>query len=1203
MNLQTLRACARLEIRTLIKLIRTWVFLFVMLAISTAFFVLVTWHHVSFSYLNTTLGSLGPRYSAATLAIYFIALFAVGVVLSAMELPRRDQRARIDEVIGSCPVSSFELFLGRLCGVLFVFAIPMLVFLIVVVLYGWFCHLIDFPHGEPVAFWSVVSIAIWDIGPNLFFVGALVVLLSSVLRSRLGAAAVVLILILFGMWFHFRFPHFVTSPFQTITANVLFPSELAPQFLSLGIVSNRVALITLGLGFLCLTGVLSARVSATRITQFQTGFGLVFLGLLFFAGHFTASEMGKQRFQQWAVAHQEPSPLSFPDIEYLRGSLAIHPGEYIAFDFQLQVAAPASNPSDWVVFSLNPGYRLVSISLDGTVLSDGDDFKFRNGLLKISKHHFKNETASLDISARGRPNLMFAYLDTHEDFYGTVGPGTRRLYHMGTANSIFHPRFVALLAGTKWYPASGSAWREWDLEHRKRDFFNVDLEVSVPRNWIVAGPGHRDTLDANRRSVFRFAPRLPVPEISLIGSNFVRRSMVVSGDVFELLISAQHTRMLRPLLPLAQERGFHSWVSGNVKRTREETGLDYPYSLLSFVEVPSYLRSYGGGRNLDSTLSAPGIIMLRETNLPTARLKPWSDEQYMESDHPSWDLRAQRNNFLVHELLNHFAFAMQADNLAIGIHRQLFEYQTAPTGPGAIALEFMLSERVENRSYLLGSTFFSFWECVEPSHAEQFALTSYLSRKNDYSEMQQSYFSQRDNIMRSAAVWEFLESKSLTELDEIEDPRNLHGVLLTKTPQFPLSLEQTQQIDGTNTAPTLEANVLEKFRGTTFSVEDFLQIAATDHGDVKDSMRTLFNTSGLPGYKIGAPSVEVRQDEDTESSTYLTRFNLRNTEQVSGSVTVAWEVQPPPPGFSGSYTPYHFDRFSIDGNQSYTIAKQSETPFARVWVRTGVSLNRHGVLRLDFNVEPEQADVPPSDVPLISAVEWLPPTHSGIIVDDLDSGFSIVRHIDESFSSRFLRFIKHLYSRPEVEWDNGLPVMRAELNSDITTNGNWVREFGDHVFGRYRNTYAQFVPGTVSRWTETNSKNTQVRQKVASAKFSTDLPKQGLWQLAYYFPVGESVSRFLTPFGSHREFSRNRPEYYLQWIERGTIKLEIHSEDQVHLAELNSAEAQPGWNVIGVYELQPTTVDVYISNVTDGQIVIADAVRWLFEPGEEQRPD
>lgn len=1134
------------------------------------------------------------------LAVYFVASFCVCVVLSAIDIRDRDQRAHIFQVVAARPISNVAMYLGRLLGVVAVFAVPMLAFLCSVVLYGSVCEWVGFSYGEPVEFWSVVSIALLDVGPNLFFVGSLVVLGTTILRFRLAAAGIVLLVIFIGMWLHFRFPHTVTAPFQTITANVLFPSELAPQFLSVGVVVNRLALLLIGLGCVCLASSLIPRVTMWRSLNILSGVGLVFLGLLLVGGHFSATMLDKQRLKQWAATHQEPSPAAFPDIVHLSGFVDIRPGNLIELDLAIIVAPPPANPSNWVCFSLNPGYRIKSISIHGQALHQPEDYQFRDGLLKVSKLRFDKDLATLNIKARGRPILLFAYLDTSENLYQIEGPATRRLYHLGTANSIFHPRYFALLAEMKWYPTAGSAWQESNRDTRPRDFFNADITVSAPRNWTVAGPGHRVELNGDGRSVFQFAPKIPIPEITLIGSNFVRHSITVEDTEYEILVSPKHQRILRTLKPLADNHRLESWIKKNSKIIHEQFGLgiQYPHSMISIVEVPSRLRTYGSSWQVNSVLSAPGIIMLRETGLPTTRLKSWSDNMYQKSASEEWHLDAQIISFLTRQIDSYFAFDMQGESPSFGIVKQLFTFQTSPTGPGATVLEQVLEQSFVNRLEVFAPPIFSFWECMEPAYAELFTLNNLWSRRTNYMELQKMFFSQTE-ISPAPSVWEFLEQHSLLDLQAINDPRLPQEILRIKVPQFPLSLELTQQPDGTNITATLESDLLERYRGTTFSMEEFLKVATLENVELKESILAWLNTRGLPGYQIGAPEVVIRTDRETGTITYDNSFKIRNTEPAAGSIIVAWDISPETNPDS-TQPQYAYNSFDLDGVQSYLITRRSTVPLERVWVKTGSSLNRDSLLRLDFIGALETSGEPEKAPPLISTTEWVLPVLQGIIVDDLDPGFSIVRHEEKPLFHRALQFAQKLFLRPNSDPDLELPVMQYVMQEELTTNHEWVREYGQLGFGRYRNTYAQFVPGSISlRQAKEERRNERIRdvrlqQRIASARFSTEIPKRGSWQLSYHLPIEKVLKHVVQyPFSTFQNFGLSGPQLYLPHLDLDTISLEIHSGTDIYSAEFDYSIAQSGWNVIGIYELEPKTVDVYISNVTNGEIVIADAIRWL----------
>ena len=62
----------------------------------------------------------------------------------------------------------------------------------------------------------------------------------------------------------------------------------------------------------------------------------------------------------------------------------------------------------WLV-ALNPGYRVKTLELNGSPVSD---FEFENGLIKLPARDTDTGAAKLRLIASGVPDPMFAYLDS-----------------------------------------------------------------------------------------------------------------------------------------------------------------------------------------------------------------------------------------------------------------------------------------------------------------------------------------------------------------------------------------------------------------------------------------------------------------------------------------------------------------------------------------------------------------------------------------------------------------------------------------------------------------------------------------------------------------------------------------------------------------------------------------------------------------------
>jgi hypothetical protein len=93
------------------------------------------------------------------------------------------------------------------------------------------------------------------------------------------------------------------------------------------------------------------------------------------------------------------------------------------------------------------------------------------------------------------------------------------------------------------------------------------------------------------------------------------------------------------------------------------------------------------------------------------------------------------------------------------------------------------------------------------------------------------------------------------------------------------------------------------------------------------------------------------------------------------------------------------------------------------------------------------------------------------------------------------------------------------------------------------------------------------------AVFSAELPRSGSWQLDYHLPE--------RPAGH----TARRP---------GTWQLSVVDRNgDAHEVRFDASGGESGWNSLGTFDLAAGEVRVRVSDGTDGDYVVADAVRWV----------
>lgn len=1147
------------EMRIHRRRIRTHVFVGVALLISIAYFFVVTYHHMKYAVEIPMLGVISPRYIMSLLGSSFLALFCTGVLLLTFDHIKRDENIRVHEVVTSKPINNIELYLGRLLGVSMTMAIPMLLVLFSIVFYGILAEVFMFTFGEPVEIWSIVSFVFLDLFPNFLFFGSLVILVSSLFKSRLLAFLLTIGCLYVLFWFNSRLPMNISAPIQTISSKVLFPSELVPTLFTPIIAFNRIALLFMSAGFLYWTSCLNTRLTASPKKDLVFGSFLFCLGVLVIGTMFVRQTLEHNRIEQWTKYHdQHFSPSAFPEVHEIRGRIDIKPGRMIDLDLTLDVSIYTDQSDEFVLFSLNPGYNISHLAVGGERVVDHD---FRHGLLTIPQRYFESEITKLHIKAKGRPNGRFAYLDSNRTLSQIVGPDVQQLRRLGTESFIFRPEFVVLLPGIKWYPTSGTATNEEAWEQRKRDFFTVDIEVSVPRGWIVAGPAKRERILDTKRTKFGFQQSSPLPDFALVGSRFESASLEVEGVFFEILYSKTHQKTFKSLARMQDK--LRERLEEMLKAV-QQTGFNYPYGSFALVEVPSTLRVFGGGSGMNTVMCPPGLVMIRESTLPTMPTDSLIDEKWFEQTNLPEEERITFEFDTLSNYLQHSAFE---SNVGFGYFHSLLNQQTSATGNRAQVINTLLEQLI--RTMFRGSEVdFDFQlaldrnvlnvASVEPLKI----LTPVISRRPRH--MSDETQSKMRAILNAPEIWEFMEVSSPLQT-EFDGNRYLATRALKIRVQQIVSYLLSSL--GPETFNSIFVDLTNRFRGRNFTHEDFVQLFAEHGVSLEETAGDMISKTGLPGF-IGL-NPTVREFNEKDQSKYETTFILQNDEPVSGPLRLSLRI----PMNSFASTNVSLPTMMIAANQSLKVAIESLNPIQEIWLKPYLSKNRMNI-RLDLPPvnQTQDFEINPNDQPFIKSIEEVLPTQSStssITVDDLASGFSIVRLRNRSvFTGIFGNLARRFMGTEEAPLDNGLPIFQLSFPQPK----KWFRVSDLTAYGSYRRTIAISESG----------------EGQTAAKFTANLPNIGEWKLEFFLPKGHVHEEIVN---RHNTMSQTM---YLN-VYLGTIYLEINNGSETIAKTLDAPNLDAGWISVGTFQLTEPEVHVLVSNEAENSFkkyVFADAIRW-----------
>ena len=1108
---QTLRAVFRAEVRTARRLTRTW--LLSGLAVLTTLV-----GYVYFAALHGDLSSFipsavtSPRFLIGSFGGYLLWFVMAATVFLGFDIGGRERRAQIADVLAARPITNLQLLAGRLAGVIATLTVPVAVTLAVIQGVGALGQSLDWPVRATIEPVSLVVFLFVDTFPTLVLWGSIVFLLAATLRGRLAVALVAFAMLGLAMW---GLSH---APAWLLDYVALAPDRLVSDLVSsvpdAATFALRLSFLVAAAGILTLAALCLPRPDALSSTRYLVAATVLLGG----AAVGTVAALGSahaelEKRAQWLLA-QESIASGTVAIRSVSGEVDIDPGRALTIDVAMTVAAPSSASRD-LVFRFNPGMHVRDVLIDGRQA----EYEHRDGLLRLMVGTVPADEATVTVRATGIPDPDFAYLDGAIDYRTVVGANPLR--GLGTEASLFDRRYVALMPDVHWLPGSAAP---------SRDFTRVDLVVRVPEGWLVAGPGSREDLGNGR---FRFAPRTAVTQVALLASTFERLATTVDGIDLELLLSPRHTAPARYFEDSAT--GITEALAGILDEARA-LGLPYPYEALSMVEVPARLRGYGGGWQMPSVLALPGMLLLRERGFPTARFH----DTGVRADFPSTKLDRLRM-FLKEDRSG-------ADPVA-GFARSLFLFQTGALGPGAVGIEYVCQALVTRLLDDAEGYFSAHIYAASPSVSKLLtdAFASVLIGGSG------SASGEIFAAVRPPSVWERTLGTALADVNTVE-PNQAVGILTLKGDAVARAV-----VDGLGreASARLVAELRKRYRGTSFSAADFERVALEAGADLPGLLGNWLHDASLPGFLASAVTSERLADDDDGAPRYQLRVHVFNGEDTPGLLRLRYRTA------DGDVPVAESDPVRVPGRLAMEIGLVTRAPVRELWVAPYLSLNRHEFpLRVP---EPDAVDAADA-APLVGArpSEWRPLVGPGIVVDDLDPGFSVPTPEDSSATVG------------NYDIDEGLPVYQR---LDPVLESHWSRQELPTSWGRYRHTVVRVTGGDGDR----------------AATFLAILPEAGRWRLDYHLPdlAARYTARARSPFQltANVEFGEG--------VDRGTqlgnYDMNLVSGDTRQAVEFDASAAEPGWTTLGRFDLDAGEVSLVVTNRTDGRTVVADAVRWVPE--------
>ncbi|MYC25070.1 MAG: hypothetical protein F4X56_04025 [Gammaproteobacteria bacterium] len=1147
MSFRTVAHIARFEIRGVVCLYRFWLVALLLSGAALSAYVLSCLVLVNIAPYNVSFIGGTPLYLLGNLDPGYFVFFQVGLLLLVFDCRHRIRRSRLEEVIESQPVRNLEFQLGRTLGYGGLVWGVVCANVLLMQLIGFVSQLFQFDVADTIQPHSMFNLLVVDTPVALLFWTSLFLVLTKLIRSRLLILFASILVV--GMYYLLV----VNTPFPFVdlvshsSNQTLFVSDILPELPSTTSWMSRISTLLLVVAILGLGAWIYRRSDSTRpLWSKVIPASALSMGVLVWCVG-GLHELGKSNeINGWLEAHLNYEWNTELDVQAIRGNVHINPKSRMYIELDVDFKVTSQRPTESLVFTLNPGFDVSTIEVNGT----SSKFDFNKGILVVSVPFLIEPDAeySLRVVAIGKPNPNFAYLNTPYDYVADTNFPIQALHSFGTEGSIYNREFVALMPGVYWYPIPGTIPHSKDDDSLSSDFFDVDLQIQLdaPSTWKVVGPGVA-LLNSEEQKRYLLKPNIPIASLGVFASEYVE----ISHDFEKLKLALYlHNRHARNFDALKQYNSSLLEKIDTYLNDLAELEFPIPYASLALVEVPNKLRTIGGGWRMGRLNSLPGVILLKERSFPTLnveRMVSVVQQDYADREKPfNWMwlslLRADRN-------------ALCSDRVNYGVRDQIWKHVVAVTGEHQRALSLIFPAMVGRIAKLDDAVeLFSVYSTGQTTRLTGLNLPSALgigrgrgSRIFDREKLRDS----ENSYGARPDVWDRMEKTALPYLnfDSQTHQKNVE-VLLLKTAQIAKALSYFYTFGGEeqNFRRWL-VELQQEFAGRHFTYNTAIASGRDLGIDVAFLLRDWLAKDTLAGFENTRGTTTQIAPDENGMPRFLFSFDIANTQSTAGYVRV--------PLSSVNST------LALDGNTAKRVtftwdASSSETSGLSFDVGTSLSYNRGPI---GFFVPTQNIPIDESLAPQDLVEDIIFDEHqSGIVVDDLDAGFSVQQ--PPPFYSKFRFYPRDWFVR-NIAYDIFDGSLFDIGSGSLIPRVYWVRRSEPYAYGKYRRTTAISSVGS--------------SKKLNQAKFTVEIPDSGRWFLDFH------VHR-------HQNFRYRNLQNFVVEAKNGSNRW---------TEEFYPDRWKMGWKTIGEFDLVAGNADVVIVGTSEPSIVYADAIRWRKNTDQE----
>ena len=1074
---------------------------------------------------------------------------AIIAVFLAADFLRRDKKLDTTEVIYTRPISNGEYVVGKTTGILTLFIGLVFSALLLSLVF----NLIR--QDVPVEWKAYLYYPLLITLPTLVFILGLSFILMIIIKNQ--AVTFVILLGYIGLsLLYFKDKLYGILDYMAFHLPMVY-SDLVGFVNPERLMLHRMAYLLMGIGFIFATiRFLNRLPQVGRWNGINVLASVVFIAAGGLAGYRYYSVHQKDDQARAASLELNNAFALSARVDIVSNDLqVVQKGQKLQISSVMQVRNRSQYPLDTLIFSLNPGFRVDSITSGDQDIEFVKDRQILQilvpGGLPVRR------LTDIEIHYSGTPDAYIAYLDIPDKEIRK--PKRIKVAPLDKEPMIVSVDYLLLTPEVIWYPVAGVRFNNWTYLPGEPDFVHYTLSVRPNAGLIPVAPGKVQEIDG----VFHFSPENDLNAMALVIGPFEKRSLVFEEVEYNLFLKPGHDYFSEFFTDVTDTIGY---LIKEAKDRYEVEDLDlyYPFKRINLVETPIQFHAYERAQVLVAETIQPEMILLPEkgaglNTMDFARYKFFEERRNRKMNESSTPKEIEVRLFS--RFLESTFFRSMPRTRPVSESRQ-------PRGERLITFE---GTEYERNPFFVFPLYYSYVTAVSSPDFPLFnsMLEIYLSEGFTADFRQTFRGGMSDNELANRALIDH----SITEIFADWD-NAITSALISQIGSFVfLALKNKVGLDEFDDFLYyyLEDNAFREITFERFSRDFYNEFGV----EIEPYFETINSRGKIPSFIMSTPEYILTRDEIGE--VYLVRFKLRNTGEVKGLVDVTFRMSG---SFGGGGTTGEQRLYELDPHITKDIQITLYEQPRMMTVNTLISGNIPSSFStfLRSAVEVRSTDMEEYE----RESEFSMKMPGEFIVDNEDPGF---HQVSVSYESKLKKYIDSRKVRSNEVFYESLDHFNPPIK--------WTPIAHTACYGEAIRSAFVVRKGTGSN----------------IASWTTVLPSAGFYDVYVYIPMtamlgnsdrgrgggGGQISSQGPSSGGQRSGGgpgqgRGGPSFADEGFVYNYTISSNEGRDEVAFTLRNLEE---GWNKLGAFHFPADTAKIELSNQTNGNRVFADAVKWV----------